>query len=729
MVKLEEKRIIRAKYLELLRLCSPFIKKDDIKLIRSAFELTLKAHSDDWEKTGEEYIYHSIEVARIATKEIGLGTTSVICALLHNVVDEKNITFQDIEQNFGKSVISILKGFNKISGLQTEKISLHSDNFRKLYLTLVDDIRVILIKLAHRLYNMRNFDLLPEKKQHKFLSEVTHLYIPIVHRLGLYNIKSELEELSMKHTNPEIYNTISHKIQATKSKRNVFIQEFINPIQRELIRQGFDCEIIGRPKSIHSIWTKMKKQNVKFEEVYDLFAIRIICNTNKKNEKADCWRIYSIVSDIFKPNPKRLRDWISNPKASGYESLHTTLLGSNGKWVEVQIRSKRMDEIAEKGLAAHWKYKESGGKKDKEEWMNKLRNILENPEHKAIEKTKNSKLELYSDKIFIFTPEGDLKKLSKGSTVLDFAYEIHTKIGSMCSGAKVNNKNVPIRHLLKNGDKVEIITSKKQKPKLDWLQFVITSKAKSKIKRSIKEEKYKEAEIGKDILKRKLRNRKIQFKDENIDKLVKHYKLKSSVDLYYLFAIEKIDLSDIKKLLEETPTKKDPDKSINIEPETTSELPLNRKDEFMLIDNNIDNLDYELAKCCNPISGDDVFGFVAIGKGITIHRINCPNATQMLSKYKYRVINVKWRQTKEKSSYHTIIRITGKDEIGILNNITRVISNDLKVNMVSISVGSNKNNKFEGNFKVNVFDTNHLEMLLHKLSKIKGVKKATRVNY
>jgi len=715
---------IREIYRELLGFCKPFIKKDEVNKLRKAYEMALDFHRPNWEDTGEDFVYHSIGVAKIALKELNLGVTSVICSLLHNVVDENNIKFEDIRKEFGDDVAIIIEGYVKLSEIKTEKISVHSDNFRKLYLSLVKDIRMILVKLAHRIHDMRNYDSLEESKREKFLQEVNHIYIPIAHRLGLYNIKTEIEELWMKHSQTVIYQNIVRKLKDSRVKQKVFIQDFINPINRELYKQGFTFEIKGRPKSIHSIWRKMKRQNLEFEEVYDLFAIRIIVDTSKKDEKSVCWRIYSIVTDIYQPNPKRLRDWISTPKESGYESLHTTVFGPNGKWVEVQVRTRRMDEVAEKGLAAHWKYKEGAAKKEQDEWMNRIRNVLENPDSSK-KNTNYTKVELYSDNIFIFTPEGDLRKLPHGATVLDFAYNIHTSVGDMCSGARVNNRIVPIRHVLRNGDKVEVVTSKNQKPKLDWLNFVITNKAKSKIKRSIKEEKYQEAEIGKEILRRKLRNRKIQFNEAIVDKLIKQYKLESSIDLYYLIAIEKIDLSDIKKAnieaMEESKSiPEEAKKSVDVKQAGTNDR------DFMMIDDGIDNLDYDLAKCCKPISGDAVFGFVTVGKGITIHRINCPNARQMLSKYNYRVIDVKWRKTDENKTYLTTIQVTGTDEVGILNNITSVISSDFKVNMVSLKVDTEKDGKFDGCFKLSVKDTRHLDGLIHRLLKIKGVKKAIR---
>ncbi len=716
---------IREIYRELLGFCKPFIKRDEVGKLRKAYELVLKYHQPNWELSGEDYVYHSIGVARIALVELNLGITSVICSLLHNVVDDKTVSLQDIRREFGSDVAVVLEGYTRLSAIQTEKISVHSDNFRKLYLSLVKDIRVILVKLAHRLHDMRTFDLLDEGRREKFLQEVNHIYIPIAHRLGLYHVKTEMEELWMKYSYPAIYDNLARKIKDSRTKQKAFIQDFISPIDRGLHKQGFTFDIKGRPKSIHSIWRKMKRQNVEFEEVYDLFAIRIIVDALPKDEKAVCWRIYSIVTDIYQPNPKRLRDWISSPKASGYESLHTTVFGPNGKWVEVQIRSRRMDEVAEKGLAAHWKYKEGAGKKEQDEWMNRIRQVIESPEPDREEMKDLTKVELYSDNIFVFTPEGDLRKLPKGATVLDFAYDIHTSVGDMCSGARVNGRIVPIRHVLRNGDKVEVITSKNQRPKMDWLNFVITNKAKSKIKRSIKEERYQEAELGKEILRRKLRNRKIQFNEDIVDKLIKQYKLESSIDLYYLIAIEKIDLSDIRRTLDGNGESNKP-ASRETEPSVQSKQPEPGDKEFMLIDDSIDSLDYELAKCCNPISGDAVFGFVTIGKGITIHRINCPNARQMLSKYNYRVIDVQWRRTDGNKTYLATIQVTGSDEVGILNNITSVISSDFKVNMVSVKVDTAKDGKFDARFKLSVRDTKHLDGLMRRLQKVKGVKKAVR---
>ncbi len=720
-------RIVRT-YRDLLKTCRPFADKQKQELLRKAFEKVLEYHRLTWEETGEEYIYHSIEVAKIALNELNLGIPSVICALLHNAVDYKKIVLAEIKKTFGNEIYTIVEGYVLLSEIPTEKISLQSENFRKLFLSLIKDIRVILVKLAHRLYDMRRFDQLPDEKKQRFLLEVNHIYIPISHRLGFYNIKTELEDLYLLHSFPDVYRSIDTKIRESKTKQNVYIRDFIAPIERELFRYGLKFDIKGRPKSIHSIWMKMKTQNVEFEEVFDLFAIRIIIDSPIENEKANCWRAYSIVTDIYKPNPQRLRDWITTPKPTGYESLHTTVLGPSQKWVEVQIRTKRMDAVAEKGLAAHWKYKDGGVKKEQEEWMGRIREVIEHHDEK-IEGNEAAKIDLYGDKIFIFTPEGDLRKLPPGATVLDFAYDIHSSLGDMCSGAKVNGRVVPIRHILINGDSVQVITSKNQKPKLDWLSFVVTAKAKGKIKRAVNEIKFQEAELGKDILRRKLRNRKIPFSDLLVDKLMKFHKLKSSTDLYYLIANDKIDLSSLKKLLSSDSA--DSTKTSVTETERQSPREQKKKpaegDEFMFIGNSIENLGYELAKCCHPIYGDDVFGFIAVGKGITIHRVSCPNARQLKSKFDYRVIKVKWRQTGEQKTYITTLQVSGKDELGILNNITRVISDDFKVNMVSVQVETPADGKFTGKFRVSVKDITHLEMLIHKLLKIKGVRSAKRM--
>lgn len=722
----ERKEILR-RYRTLLRACKPFLKKGDKRLIRLAFDIALEAHKDMRRKSGEPYIYHPLEVARIAVEEIGLGTTSIICALLHDVVEDTDITLDQVEKEFGNVVARIIDGLTKITGLYNKSTnsSDQAENFRKMLLTLADDVRVILIKLADRLHNMRTLESMPKEKQLKIASETAYLFAPLAHRLGLYAVKSELEDLSLKYTESEVYRDIARKLRETRSKRDRFIKDFIAPLQNELDKTGLTFEIKGRPKSINSIWNKMKKQGIEFEEVYDLFAIRIIIDSQAELEKPDCWRIYSIVTDIYQPNPNRLRDWVSTPKANGYESLHTTVMGPGGRWVEVQIRSRRMDEIAEKGFAAHWKYKDQTGDNAFDEWLTRIREVLENPEPNALEFMDNIKLQLYAKDLFAFTPKGDLIKLQAGATALDFAFEIHTDIGVKCIGAKVNHKIVPLSYQLQNGDQVEILTSNIQKPKSDWLNFVTSAKAKNKIKQVLKEQKRENSDLGKDILQRKLKQWKIQFNDDILQKIVSYFRLNSVLDLYYYVAIEKLDLAQIKAFLLK-PEKKQ-SRYNRIDEQNFGDLVKansNKNDDLLIIDDKLSKIDYTLANCCNPIPGDDIFGFVTVSEGIKIHRVSCPNAVQLLSKYGYRVVKAKWTKASE-VSFLAGIRITGLDDIGIISGISTVISGDLKVNMRSISVVSN-DGMFEGDIMVYVNDTKHLETLMRKLKGVKGVLKVSR---
>ncbi|MEN8225671.1 MAG: RelA/SpoT family protein [Bacteroidota bacterium] len=724
-LKENEIKNIELLYHELTESCKSFCDEKEMQDIRKAYQMALQAHGSSRGSGGEFNICHSLSVAKVSTEDIGLGACSIISALLHDVVNKTDITLQQIKDEYGETVANLIEEYTKLSNLNTKRIEVNSIKFRNLFMTIVDDIRVILLKLAHRVYDMRNINELSKEKQELFVAETEHIYLPITHRLGLYRVKGELEERLMQYLHPAVHSEISAKITETETKRKLFVSDFIEPIRRELLVQGFDCEIKGRPKSIHSIWEKMKRQNVSFEEVYDLFAIRIISESKQKQEKTDCWKIYSIVTNIYTPNPKRLRDWISTPKASGYESLHTTVQGPNKKWVEVQIRSLRMDEVAEKGLAAHWRYKGFDTGKDAQSWLEQVRDIMENPEQLKFEQSPKTPLKGKSEKIFVFTPDGDLKELPQGSTILDFAYEIHTRVGDQCNGARVNNKIVPIRYELNNGDKVEIITSKNQAPKLDWLQVVKTTKAKNKIKRAIKEQKFREAQQGSEILRRKLKNWKIQFSDEVIDKLVKHYKLSSSLDLYSMIAFEKADLNEIRHVLKDKEEVEKVSVSEKIPPqEKAIEI---QDDNYLLIDDTLDHVDYTLAKCCNPIAGDSVYGFVTIGKGISIHRKSCANAKRMLNKYGYRHIDVKWKSAENGNAFQTTIRITGEDKIGMLGEITAVISGDLRVNMQSIKVDS-KNNIFTGYIKLTVRDIKHLDELIHKLLKVKGVTKASRID-
>ncbi len=716
-----DKKVLQ-EYRQLLKDCKAMSSPEELKNIRLAFELANELCKKIPKTMGEYTIFHALSIARIVTQEIGLGGTSAIAAILSDFVDEKDLTIPIISQKFGEKVAEITNGLSKISNIKTEKTSSQAENIRNLILTLASDIRVILIKLAERLYQMRMLEKLPDTQRISIASETSYIYSPLAHRLGLYNMMSEMEDITMKYLDPEPYKSISDKLKATDVKRTKFIKEFISPIEEELKKQGIKAEIKGRPKAISSIWKKMKNQKVDFEEVYDKFAIRIIIDTPQKNEKADCWKVFSIITDFYTPNTERMRDWISVPRSNGYESLHATVVVPGGDWVEVQIRSQRMDEIAEKGFAAHWKYKGIKGEKGIDEWLVKVRELIENPETDAVNLIDDFKLNLYAKEIFVFTPNGDLKKFAEGATVLDFAFEVHTAVGASCVGARVNGKNVPIRYPMKNGDKVEIIRSKTQKPKQDWINFVVTSKAKAKIKLALKEEKLKEAENGKEILKRRFKNWKMEFNDPNVRKLIQHYKYNDAIDMYYDIATEKLDLLEIKDILMEQ-QKTVEAKPVPIEEGALEKLIKNTQvetDDYLVIDNRLSNVDYHLGKCCNPILGDNIFGFVTIGTGITIHRLNCPNAKQLISKYDYRIVKARWRQTEGSRTFLATIGITGIDDIGIVSNITDVISKDLRVNMRSISVDSN-DGLFEGTLTVFVSDTSHLDALIRKISRVKGV--------
>ena len=704
---------------------NPITDKEKELLVK-AFYISKKYYEDN-PGSGLE---HCVNVAKLALDEIGLGTTSAICSLLHGV-DLSYYPPENIEKDFGKEIREILEGFHKISDIQTDRISYHSEAFRNLFLSMIDDIRVILIKLAHRINDLRNINSFSDERKARIINEVKSVYIPIAHRLGLYNIKTELEERVMMFELPEVYHNIEKKIKESKTKREVYIQDFLAPITRELIKQGFEYEIKYRTKSIPSICAKMKKQNVDFERVFDLFAIRIIVDVDKKKEKEACWRVYSIVTNLYQPNPKRLRDWISQPKASGYESLHTTVKGPAGRWVEVQIRSKRMDEEAEKGQAAHWLYKGIMKSKGGDLWLEQVRDALENPSgsHKKMYKTGKNK----QNNVFVFTPKGDLRQLKAGATVLDFAYDIHTQVGATCKGARVNNKVVPIRYVLQNGDKVDIITSKNQKPKYDWLAFVVTDRARSKIKRQLKEEKYKEAEAGKELLLRKFKSWKVhKIYDDLINMLVKHFKLDTAVDLYFLVATEKIDISLIKKVVQEHLSDSEPrpqkQEETAKEVSETKEQEKEQDDEkeVLYISDNLKHVDYYFAKCCNPIYGDNVFGFVTTQGRISIHRFDCPNAKRLLERYPYRVIPIKWITTGKEVFKEAVIKLKGRNEIGLLNEVTNIISNDLNTNMRSV-VMNTKGNRFEGKIVLMVKSNEHLNWVIHKIGKVNGVEKVTRL--
>jgi GTP pyrophosphokinase len=715
-----EKSEILKRYRALLRACKETLQKGDKKMIRRAFELALESHQDMRRKSGEPYIYHPIAVAQIAAEEIGLGTTSIVCALLHDVVEDTDITLEDVEREFGKKVAKIIDGLTKISGVFDYNSSLQAENFRKMLLTLADDVRVILIKLADRLHNMRTMEFMPREKQLKIASETVYLYAPLAHRLGLYAMKSELEDLSMKYTETATYKYIAQRLNEKKTEREKFIKEFIDPIQKILDEQGLAAKVYGRPKSINSIWNKMRKKNIPFEEVYDLFAIRIILDSQIEQEKADCWKAYSIVTDFYRPNPDRLRDWISSPKFNGYESLHTTVMGPKGQWVEVQIRTERMNEIAEKGFAAHWKYKEAPNAESSglDQWLQKVRELLNNPESNALDFLDDFKMNLFSDEIFIFTPKGALMQLPANATALDFAFEIHSDLGAKCIGAKVNHKLVPLSYQLQNGDQVEIITSNKQTPKEDWLNFVITAKAKSKIKSSLKDEKRRIADEGREILDRKLKSLKIPSTIENINKITHFFKLHASQDFLYQIAKGGIDIGDLKDYVNY-------EKNAEYKPfERTDPAEFVKKIkseevDTLLIGEDLQKIDYKLSTCCNPIPGDDVFGFVTVGEGIKIHRTNCPNATKLMSNFGYRIVKARWNSQKQ-LAFLTGLNITGIDDVGLINKITTIISNDFKVNMRSITVDSHEG-IFDGSIMVYVNDTHHLNNLIAKLKQVYGV--------
>lgn len=719
-----ENKEIRRRYRALLRACKPTLQRGDKQTIRKAFDMALEYHKDMRRKSGEPYIYHPIAVAQISAEEIGLGTTSIVCALLHDVVEDTDVTLEDVEREFGKKVARIIDGLTKISGIFGTNNSIQAENFRKMLLTLADDVRVILIKLADRLHNMRTMDFMPRDKQLKIASETTYLYAPLAHRLGLYAIKSELEDLAMKYLDPDTYKFIAGKLNEKKAERERYIKDFVQPIQEILTEQGIQAEVFGRPKSIFSIWNKMRKKSIPFEEVYDLFAIRIIIDTALENEKAECWKAYSIVTDLYRPNPDRLRDWVSSPKANGYESLHTTVMGGKGQWVEVQIRSNRMNEIAEKGFAAHWKYKESNSDSGLDQWIQKVRELLNSPEQNALDFLDDFKMNLFSDEIFIFTPKGSLIQLPYGATALDFAFEIHTDLGASCIGAKVNHKLVPLSHQLQNGDQVEIITSSKQSPKEDWLSFVVTAKARSKIKSALKEEKRRVAEEGKEILERKLKSLKITYNTDNLNKLSNYFKYSSSQDLFYNFAKGVIDMKDLREFVASEKTTEQHQSQFNSHVAGLVEKINNKEQETLLIGEEFQKIDYTLSACCNPIPGDDVFGFVTVNEGIKIHRTNCPNASKLMANYGYRIIKARWTSQKE-VAFLTGLQIVGIDDVGLVNKITTVISQEFKINIRSITISSNEG-IFEGCIMVFVNDTQQLERLLENLKEIKGITSVTR---
>ena len=730
-IEIENKAIAKA-YKELLKVSYQTLTADDKKLIRHAFEVAVDAHKDQRRKSGEAYIFHPIAVAKIVAQEIGMDATSIAAALLHDVVeDNPDYTIADMERLFGEAVARIVDGLTKISSLKKDMdVSLQAENFRKMLLTLNDDVRVIIIKIADRLHNMQTMDAMRSDKQVKIASETLYIYAPLAHRIGLYNIKTELEDLGLKYTEPEVYNDILEKMQESKEEQDQYIKAFSKVIEDSLNTEGLNYEIKGRPKSIFSIRRKMVKQGVSFDEVYDKFAVRIIYNSDIANEKFIAWKIYSIVTDHFTPNPIRLRDWISSPKSTGYEALHITVVGPKSHWVEVQIRSQRMNEIAEKGYAAHYKYKNNDDKDDSLDlWINRLQEALENNEADAVDFVEQFKLNLYSKEIFVFSPKGDLKSLPKGATPLDFAFSIHTEVGMKTRGAKVNGKLMPLSHVLQSGDRVEIMTSDNAKPNANWLDYATTARARSKIKSALNADTKEIAEEGKEILRRKLKQLKITLNENSVNELVNYFKLSTSLDLFYRVGIGSIDntklkafaasrsnafMSYIKNKIRKQDIPKDIDKD-----EITS------KYDMLVFGKEEERLNYTLANCCNPIPGDKVFGFVTINEGIKVHKKNCPNAVSLQSNYAYRIMQAKWIDSSQQV-YTSQIKLSGIDNLGLVNDITKLISENLHVNMKSISFSSD-DGVFSGNITVEVKNQTMLKNLIDKLKKINGIDKVIRV--
>ncbi len=726
----KEKAEILLRYRGLLRSIRGSRTPEDSRSIRKAFNIAVEAHKDQRRKSGEPYIYHPIAVARICAEEIGLGTTGVVAALLHDTVEDTDLTLDDVKDLFGPTVATIIDGLTKISGMQFQTDSVQAENFRKVLLTLAQDVRVILIKLADRLHNMRTLDSMARDKQLKIASETLFLYAPLAHRLGLYNIKSELEDHALRFKEPTIYADLSHQLKKGEAVRKRFISRFILPIRDAMNKEGFNYEIKGRPKSVHSIYNKMLKKHVTFDEVYDVFAIRIIIDTRPELEKADCWKVYSIVTDFYQPNPDRLRDWISLPKANGYESLHTTVMSPGGRWVEVQIRSKRMDEIAEMGLAAHYRYKDNEESTNSlDTWLNRIREVLEDPGSNALDFVRDFKLNLFSDEIVVFTPNGEMRNLPTGATALDFAFEIHSQIGKQCIGAKVNHKLVPLSQPLRNGDQIEVITSKKQQPKPEWLTFVVTAKAKHKIKQALRDQKKKLAVVGREAVQRQLRTWGAKVDSTNVNALVEYYHSGSPMDLYYQVArgkhvLEELNEKTIKSGRLTLPKAHRPEEEQTLEEVVASIR--GDKNAALVIGDDLQKIDYQLSSCCNPIAGDDVFGFISPDEGIKIHRVNCPNAVQLMSNFAYRIVKARWKG-KDTVEFLAGIRFSGIDDVGLVNKITTIISHEHNVNMRAISFESN-DGIFAGKVMAYVHDTDHLNSLMDKLKRVRGVRSVERVD-
>lgn len=729
----KENKAIAHEYKELLRISYQTLSPADKKLIRKAFDVAVDAHKEQRRKSGEAYIFHPIAVAKIVASEIGLGATSIAAALLHDVVEDTPVTVEEIERLFNPKVAQLVEGLTKISLVQKDlNASMQAENFRKMILTLNDDVRVILIKLADRLHNMQTMDSMAEYKQTKIASETLYIYAPLAHRLGLYNIKTKLEDLGLKYTEPAVYDDIVSKIRETKEEQDAYIKDISDVLKKSLDNENIDYIIKGRPKSIYSIRRKMRAQNVSFDEVYDKFALRIVYKSDTHEEKFVAWKIYSIVTDHYRPSPSRLRDWISSPKSTGYEALHITVMGPKGRWVEVQVRSERMDEIAEKGYAAHYKYKNGATEESGlDVWLNLLREALENQETNAVDFVEDFKMNLYSKEIFVFTPKGEIKSLPKGATSLDFAFSIHSEIGIKTRGTRVNGRLVPLNHELKSGDQVEVITSPNQKPTVNWLEYVTTSRAKNKIKNVLNENTKKIAEEGKELLTRKLKHLKITISEQVINELVNFFKLKTSLDLFFRVGIGAIENQQLKDYAAQKSNsfinffknkiKRNKDTTAA---EDIHKPVMSSNYDMLVFGTEHDKLDYKLSQCCNPIPGDDVFGFVTINEGIKVHKKDCPNAIGMQSNYAYRIMSAKWIDSSQEE-FKAIINITGMDVLGLTNQLTRVISNNMSVNIQSISLSTDAG-IFHGQIAVIVKNNTILKKMINAIKKIDGVDKVTR---
>jgi GTP diphosphokinase / guanosine-3',5'-bis(diphosphate) 3'-diphosphatase len=729
-----ENKAIAQEYKELLRISYQTLTEDDKKIIRKAFDVAVDAHKDQRRKSGEAYIFHPIAVAKIVARDIGLGATSIAAALMHDVVEDTDITVQDIEKMFNPKIAQLVEGLTKIAKVKTDQeISVQAENFRKMLLTLNDDVRVILIKIADRLHNMQTMGSMVDYKQAKIASETLYIYAPLAHRLGLYNIKTQLEDLGLKYTEPEVYNDIVSKIKETKEEQDEYIKTISDVLSKSMTDEGIEFTIKGRPKSIYSIRRKMKVQGVTFDEVYDKFALRIIYKASPHDEKFIAWKIYSVVTDHYRPSPSRLRDWISSPKSSGYEALHITVMGPKGRWVEIQVRSERMDEIAEKGYAAHYKYKNGATEEHGLEiWLNQLKEALENSASNAVDFVEDFKLNLYSKEIYVFTPKGEIKSLPKGATSLDFAFSIHSEIGVKTRGTRVNGKLVPLNHILSSGDQVEIITSANQKPTSQWLDYVTTSRAKNKIKNVLNENTKKIAEDGKEILTRKLRHLKVTLNETTVNELVNFFKLQTSLDLFYRAGIGTIENQQLKDFAAQKSNtlvnffKKTIKRTPSSQPEQISKNEISKKFDMLVFGAEQDKLDYVLSPCCNPIPGDDVFGFITINEGIKVHRKDCPNAISLQSNYAYRIIQAKWIDSSQEE-FKAILKITGMDTLGLTNELTKVISNQMHVNIQSIALSSEAG-IFNGQITVIVQNNTILKKLIENIKKVDGIDKITRVN-